>query len=101
MDEFIVPNMDLIKPSTQSLVNLIGQFKQPPRNKSSDSFLFKNSFFCGEFNNETVSDPYSEDNFDVFKYDIPKMVFYLLNLLLSVQYSERTMSGAINLEQKC
>lgn len=75
MDEFIVPNMDLIKPSTQSLVNLIGQFKQPPRNKSSDSFLFKNSFFCGEFNNETVSDPYSEDNFDVFKYDIPKMVF--------------------------
>ena len=77
MDEFIVPNMDLIKPSTQALVNLIGQFKQPPRNKSSDSFLFKNSFFCGEFNNETVSDPYSDENFDVFKYVTQKKMVFI------------------------
>ena len=87
MDEFIVPNMDLIKPSTQSLVNLIGQFKQPPRNKSSDSFLFKNSFFCGEFNNETVSDPYSEDNFDVFKYDIPKKEMVFIFCIFYFQFS--------------
>jgi len=67
MDEFIVPNLKLDNPNTQSMVNLIGQFKRAPVNKTSDGFLFKNSFFCSEFNNNSFSDPYSDDNFDVFR----------------------------------
>ena len=70
MDEFIVPNMDLNKPTSKEMVNLISQFKHPPLNKSSDSFLFKNSFFCGEHNNLTVSDPFSDTNFDVFRWEM-------------------------------
>ena len=67
MDEFIVPNMKLPSPNSQSMDNLIGQFKRPPRNKSSDGFLFKNSFFCSEYNNHTFKDPMSDENFDVFR----------------------------------
>ena len=51
----------------QSMVNLIGQFKRPPVNKSSDGFLFKNSFYCSEYNNNSFSDPFSDDNFDVYR----------------------------------
>ena len=67
MDEFIVPHMDLNKPTSEAMVNLVSQFKRPPKNKTSDSFLFKNSFFCGEHNNQTISDPFSDTNFDVFR----------------------------------
>lgn len=67
MDEFIVPAIDLDGQTTQDLVNMIGRFKKPPTNKRSDSFLFKNSFFCGEYNNEQVSDPHSDENFDIFR----------------------------------
>ena len=68
MDEFIVPAIDLDGQTTQDLVNMIGRFKKPPTNKRSDSFLFKNSFFCGEYNNDKVSDPHSDENFDIFRY---------------------------------
>ena len=67
MDEFIVPSIDLDGQKTQDLVNMIGRFKKPPTNKRSDSFLFKNSFFCGEYNNDKVSDPHSDENFDIFR----------------------------------
>jgi len=67
MDEFIVPNLKLDNPNSQSMVNLIGQFKRPPVNKSSDGFLFKNSFYCSEYNNNSFSDPFSDDNFDVYR----------------------------------
>ena len=67
MDEFIVPAIDLDGQKTQDLVNMIGRFKKPPTNKRSDSFLFKNSFFCGEYNNDKVSDPHSDENFDIFR----------------------------------
>ena len=49
-------------------MSLIDQFKRPPVNRSSHSYLFKNSFFCGEFNKETLnSSAIDDDNFDVFK----------------------------------
>ena len=62
MDEFIVPKEILPRPDTQALVEKIGQLKRPPINKSSDAFLFKNTFFCSEFNDETDYD----QNFDIF-----------------------------------
>ena len=67
MDEFIVPNIDLDGQTTPDLVNMIGRFKKPPQNKRSDSFLFKNSFFCGEYNSDKVSQPHNDENFDIFR----------------------------------
>ena len=46
---------------------VVPKSKKPPANKRSDSFLFKNSFFCGEYNNDKVSDPHSDENFDIFR----------------------------------
>ena len=62
MDEFIVPRENIVKHDTQALVNKIGEYKRPPINKSSDAFLFKNTFFCSEFNDQTDFD----ENFDLF-----------------------------------
>ena len=67
MDEFIVPTIDLDSQTTPDLVNMIGRFKKAPHNKRSDAFLFKNSFFCGEYNNDSVPDPHSDKNFNIFR----------------------------------
>ena len=67
MDEFIVPTIDLDHPTSRDMANLIGRFKKPPINKTSDSFLFKNSFFCAEYNNDTVMEPFNDENFDIFR----------------------------------
>ena len=48
--------------TTPAFVSKLGEFKQAPRNKSTDSFLFKNTFFCSEFNEDCDY----EQNFDVF-----------------------------------
>ena len=59
--------MRIPQPNTPSLINQIDQLKRPPVNKSSHSYLFKNSFFCGEFNKETLNGSIEDNNFDVFK----------------------------------
>ena len=62
MDEFVVPK-DEIKPgTTESFVLKIEAAKRPPINKTSDAFLFKNTFFCSEFN----PDADYEEKFDIF-----------------------------------
>lgn len=67
LDEFVVPNMKIPQANTPSFMDLIDQFKRAPVNKSSHSYLFKNSFFCGEFNNETLNGSVTDENFDIFK----------------------------------
>lgn len=67
LDEFVVPNMKIPQANTPSFMDLIDQFKRAPVNKSSHSYLFKNSFFCGEFNNETINGSITDENFDIFK----------------------------------
>merc|ERR1711962_126856 len=52
LDEFIVPRVDLAHPGTTSLISKIQELKHPPTNKSTDAFIFKNTFFCSEFNEE-------------------------------------------------
>ena len=46
LDEFIVPREALAHHTTPALVSKIAQFKRAPGNKSTDAFLFKNTFFC-------------------------------------------------------
>ena len=48
--------------TTPAFVEKLGEFKRAPKNKSTDAFLFKNTFFCSEFNEECDF----EQNFDVF-----------------------------------
>ena len=46
LDEFIVPREALAHRTTPALVAKIAEFKRAPGNKSTDAFLFKNTFFC-------------------------------------------------------
>eukprot|EP00090_Calanus_glacialis_P003294 TRINITY_DN12434_c0_g1_i1.p1 TRINITY_DN12434_c0_g1~~TRINITY_DN12434_c0_g1_i1.p1 ORF type:complete len:450 (-),score=115.74 TRINITY_DN12434_c0_g1_i1:194-1543(-) len=84
MDEFIVPKEIIASQSTQALVNRIGEYKRPPINKSSDAFLFKNTFFCSEFNEETDFD----ENFDLFS--IPFREDFLWSYKLRAKMLVRT-----------
>ena len=75
MDEFVVPRQHIATQDTQALVDKIGEYKRPPINKTSHAFLFKNTFFCSEFNEESDFDnrfdvfsiPYREDFFWSYK----------------------------------
>ena len=84
MDEFIVTKEILSNRNTETLVNKISQFKRPPINKTSDAFLFKNTFFCSEFNDEINF----EENFDVFS--TPFREDYLWNYRLRAKMLVRT-----------
>ena len=88
LDEFIVPNMKIPEPNTVSFMDLIDQYKRAPLNKSSHSYLFKNSFFCGEFNNETVSGYITDENFDVF--NIPNREDFIWSYKLRAKMLVRT-----------
>ena len=46
LDEFIVPQQPLAALTTPAFIAKIGEFKRPPKEKSTDAFLFKNTFFC-------------------------------------------------------
>jgi len=66
LDEFVVPKNRLQEPTTQALIKDIKQATRLPasaQNKSSDSFLFKNTFFCAEYNKKINYDK----EFDIFK----------------------------------
>ena len=54
--------MPLTAYTTPAFVSKLGEYKRAPRNKSTDSFLFKNTLFCSEFNKDCDY----EQNFDVF-----------------------------------
>ena len=62
LDEFIVPREKLGIADGKKLADKIGEVKKPPPNKTSDAFLFKNSFFCNEFNDEADF----ENDFNIF-----------------------------------
>ena len=46
LDEFIVPQQPLAALTTPAFIAKIEEFKRPPKEKSTDAFLFKNTFFC-------------------------------------------------------
>ena len=48
--------------TTSAFVSKLSEYKRAPKNKATDAFLFKNTFFCSEFNEECDF----EQNFDVF-----------------------------------
>jgi hypothetical protein len=52
LDEFIVPREPLEQPTTDMLLRRIDDVKQPPINHSSDAYLFRNTFFCAEWNKQ-------------------------------------------------
>ena len=88
LDEFIVPNIKIPQPNTHSFLSLIDEYKRAPINKSSHSYLFKNSFFCGEFNNDTVSGYITDENFDVF--NIPVREDFIWSYKLRAKMLVRT-----------
>ena len=50
LDEFIVPKLDHPPASADDLVRGLEELKRSPKDRRSDSFLFRNTFFCSEFN---------------------------------------------------
>ena len=62
MSDLVLVKVPLDAYTTPAFVSKLREFKRAPRNKSTDSFLFKNTFFCSEFNEECDY----EQNFDVF-----------------------------------
>lgn len=76
LDEFIVPQLPLAAQTTPAFVAKIAEFKRPPANKSTDAFLFKNTFFCSEFNEGSDYD----NNFDVFSHNYREDFYWSFQL---------------------
>jgi hypothetical protein len=63
LDEFIVPRDPLDSPDSDAFVRRIDDQKRPPINHTSDAFLFRNTFFCAEWNKQVDFN----NGFNIFK----------------------------------
>ena len=59
LDEFIVPRGEAAVQGGPGLLATAMARVRLPANKSAHAFLFSNSFFCSEFNNETAGPTFS------------------------------------------
>ena len=62
LDEFIVPKLEDAPTSVTDFVTALEQESRPPKDQRSEAFLFRNTFFCAEYN----EDEDFEENFNVF-----------------------------------
>jgi hypothetical protein len=63
LDEFVVPREPLEEPSSDALVRRVDDLRRAPLNHTSDAYIFRNTFFCSEWNSRVDFD----NDFDVFK----------------------------------
>ena len=62
LDEFIVPKLEAAPTSVTDFVTALEEESRPPKDQRSEAFLFRNTFFCAEYNeNEDF-----EEDFSVF-----------------------------------
>ena len=52
LDELIVAREPLEEPSSDALTRRIDDLKRAPVNRTSDAYLFRNTFFCAEWNTQ-------------------------------------------------
>lgn len=63
LDEFVVPRDPLDEPSSDAFIRRIDELKRAPVDHTSDAYIFRNTFFCAEWNGQVDY----VNGFDVFK----------------------------------
>ena len=86
LDEFIVPRKDLSPNTTAKLLEIAAAAPRAlaSEGKQPDALLFRNTFFCSEFNKNVDFDD-DFDIFNIFNRQVQRFLYYHFVFLSAIQ----------------